>query len=127
MKLILIPLALALSSCMGAGAIQSPGSTPVHTVTDRVVVEAGRGLILANLAYQTVGTAAAVGIEKGLITGTTKTRVQAVSQKIANALADGEKAVKTGDKAASAAAALASIDELCKLHPTLQRACAAVR
>lgn len=127
MKYLIIPLSLALASCTGLSGVQSPGASPVEAVTDRVVVEGARGLILANLAYQTVGTAAAIGIEKGLITGTTKTRVQAVSQKIADALADGQKAVTTGDKAVSAAAALASIDELCGLHPTLQRACAAVR
>ena len=126
-KLVFIPLALALAACNGLGGISSPGSAPVQVVADRVVVEGARGLILANLAYQTVGTAAAIGIEQGVITGATKDRVKEVSREVTEALVDGERKVTKADKAASAAAALASIDKLCALHPTLQRACAAVR
>lgn len=127
MKLVLTPLCLALASCTGLGGVQSPGSTPVQAVADQVVVTGARGLILANLAYQTVGTAAAVGIEQGVITGATKERVKEISREVVVALVDGEEKVASADKAVSAAAALASIDKLCALHPTLRRACEAVR
>jgi hypothetical protein len=127
MKLILIPFALALASCSGLGGIESPGPTPAQAVADKVVVTGARGLILANLAYQTVGTAAAIGIEQGAITGGTKDQVKAVSQEVVEALVKGEQGVRSADKAASAAAAMASIDKLCGLHPTLKRACEATR
>ncbi len=127
MKLILIPLTFALVSCAGLGGIQSSGSASVEAVADKVVVTGARGLILANLAYQTVGTAAAIGIEQGAITGGTKDQVKAVSQEVVEALVKGEQGVRSADKAASAAAAMASIDKLCGLHPTLKRACEATR
>ena len=118
---------LAGALLSGCTPMAAAGGGAVASASDRVVVEGGRALILANLAYQTVGTAAAIGIEQGVITGSTKVRVQAISQRVTDALTAGERAVLTGDKAASAAQALAGIDELCGLHPTLVRACAAVR
>lgn len=127
MKLFLLPLCLSLASCAGPGAVQTPGTAPVQAVADQVVVTGARGLILANLAYQTVGTAAAIGIEQGAITGETKERVKEISREVVAALVDGEKKIASADKAVSAAAALASIDKLCALHPTLRRACAAVK
>lgn len=123
----LVCLFLAATGCSMTGVTPPGDKAPVEAVADRVVVEGGRGLILANLAYQTVGTAAAIGIEQGAITGGTKLKVQRASQRAIEALEAGERAVLTADKAASAAAALAAVDELCGLHPTLARACSALR
>jgi len=123
----------SLASCgVGVGAVASAGSKApaapaVVAVGDQVVVQGGRALILANLTYQTIGTAAAIGMEQGLITGETKVKVKAVSAEIASNLAKGERALLAGDKALSAAAALGAVDRLCKLHPIITRACEAAR
>lgn len=121
----LFVIGMLLSSC---GPIQSAGSiatspTPVAAAGDTVVVEGGRALILANLVYQTVGTAAAITIENGWVKGDAKLKVQAASQRVVDALGDGEKAVLTADKATSAAKALSAIGDLCALHPFIKAAC----
>lgn len=122
--MILICLALAASGC---GPIQSAGSIatkpPVQTAADTVVVEGGRALILANLAYQTAGTAAATAIEMGWVKGDAKAKVQAASQRAVDALTAGERAIQTADKASQAAAALSAVGELCALHPFIKSAC----
>jgi len=140
MKLSLIKWAMPLLLCLaplgacaglgapfgGAGSGSATGG-PVAAVGDAVVIEGGRALIIANLVYQSVGTAAAIGIERGIITGDTKVKVKAASARIVDALDKGERAVLAGDKAVSAAQALDGLDDLCALHPTLAAACAAVR
>lgn len=125
---LLIPL--ALMGCNFATPATASAASPSSVVTataDKVVIEGGRALVIANLAYQTVGTAAAIGIEQGVITGETKVKVKLASQKAYDALATGQKALLAGDKAASAVAAIGAIDQLCALHPVLATACAAVR
>ena len=119
---------LALVSLGGCTNLSNEtGATNVSTVSDKVVVESGRALILANLAYQTVGTAAAVGIEKGLIVGETKVRVQKASQKATDALVLGEKALSAADKGVAAITAMDAIEELCGIHASLSIACEAVK
>lgn len=127
--MILVSVALALTGC---GPINSAGSIPapagvVQAGGDRVVVEGGRALILANLSYQTVGTAAALAIENGWIAGPAKVRVQRASQKAVDALEAGQRALTTVDKASSAAAAFSAIDELCAIHPFIKSACERVK
>lgn len=122
--------AIPIGGCSLAAPATAGTSAPtsvVSVVSDKVVVEGGRALILANLAYQTVGTAAAVGIEQGVITGETKVKVQRASQKAVDALDAGQRALLAGDKAAAAVAAMGAVDELCGLHSVLARACSAIR
>lgn len=116
--------AMMLIGLAGCGPVQSAGSVaPVQATADRVVVEGGRALILANLAYQTAGTAAAVALENGWVKGDAKAKVQAASQRAVDALTAGESAIRTADKATQAAAALSAVGELCALHPFIKAAC----
>lgn len=119
--------AMMLIGLAGCGPVRSAGTVapaaPVTAAADRVVVEGGRALILANLAYQTAGTAAATAIEMGWIKGVAKVKVQVASQRAVDALAAGERAIQTADKATQVAAALSAVGELCALHPFIKAAC----
>jgi hypothetical protein len=126
----LMVLAMILIGASGCAPVQSAGSVaapvvtaPVKATADTVIVEGGRGLILANLAYQTVGTAAAIAIENDWVKGDAKVKVQAASQRAVDALEAGERAVQTADKATQAAAALSAVGDLCELHPFIKAAC----
>lgn len=117
-------IALSLLLCIGGCApVGAAGPAPVQTASDRVVVEGGRALILANLAYQTAGTATAVAIDAGWLKGEAKTKAQAASQRAVDALAAGERAILTTDKATQAVAAFSAVGELCSLHPFIKAAC----
>lgn len=123
--LILIPCLIFMAGCspvQSAGSTAAP-SSPVAAAGDAVVVQGGRALILANLAYQTAGTAAATAIEMGWIEGDAKKVVQAASQRAVDALSAGERAILTADKATQAAAALSAVGELCAVHPFIKAAC----
>lgn len=109
-----------LTGC--AGMVVRP-PVEVGQVADKVVVESARGLILANLAYRTAGTAAAIGMEQGLITGTTKEKVKQTSQTVVDALQKAEGAVTKVDRATAVNDAFEAIDLLCTLSPAIQRAC----
>lgn len=114
----------------GAAPVTVPagsGNSGAAALGDRVIIKGGQALVIANASYQTIGTAAAIGMEKGLITGTAKVQVKAVSAKIAAALDRGNTALQTGDKAASAVEALDGLDELCGLTPVLATACKVIR
>lgn len=118
--------AMVLIGSSGCAPVQSAGSVaaPVVAATgDRVVVEGGRALIIANLVYQTAGTAAAIAIENEWVKGDAKAKVQAASQRAVDALEVGERAIQTADKATQAAAALSAVGDLCELHPFIKAAC----
>ncbi len=119
--------AMMLIGLAGCAPLQSAGTVapaaPVTATADRVVVEGGRALILANLAYQTAGTAAATALEMGWVKGDAKAKVQAASQRAVDALSAGERSIQTADKATQAAAALSAVGELCALHPFIKAAC----
>lgn len=131
----LMILAMVLIGASGCAPAQSAGSlpaplvsapvkvAPVKAVADAVVVEGGRAMILANLAYQTAGTATAIAIENGWIKGPAKVAAQAASQKAAAALVAGQRAILTADKASNAAAALSAVGALCDIHPFIADAC----
>lgn len=130
LALLIVFLAIPLGGCALAAPVSAGATAPTSVVSvasDKVIVEGGRALILANLAYQTVGTAAAVGIEQGIIIGETKVKVQRASQKAVDALEAGQRALLAGDKASAAVAAMGAVDELCGLHSVLMRACNSVR
>lgn len=116
-------LAIGLVGCTPVPAPATVATAPIQAAGDRVVVEGGRALILANLVYQTAGTAAAITIENGWVTGDAKAKVQAASQRAVDALSAGERAIQTADKATQAAAALSAVGELCALHPFIKAAC----
>jgi hypothetical protein len=118
---VLFVVGMLLSGCAPPRSVGA--AAPVAAAGDAVVVQGGRALIFANLAYQTAGTAAALGIENGWIKGNAKVSIQAASQRAVDALADGERAVSAADKAASAARALAAVGDLCALHPLIKAAC----
>lgn len=124
----LVALTLLALALIGCAPVQSAGGIatkpPVQAAADSVVVEGGRALILANLAYQTAGTAAATAIEMGWLKGDAKVKVQSASQRAVDALSAGERAVLTADKASQAAAALSAVGDLCELHPFIKAACA---
>lgn len=122
---IAVVLGLLLAGCSPIATAGSVASSPrpFEATADTVVVEGGRALIIANLAYQTAGTAAALAIENGWIKGEAKAKVQAASQKAVDALQAGERAVLTADKASQAAAALSAVGELCAVHPFIKAAC----
>lgn len=118
--------AMMLIGLAGCAPVQSAGTVapaaPIQAAGDRVVVEGGRALILANLVYQTAGTAAAITLENGWVKGDAKAKVQAASQRAVDALAAGERAIQSADKATQAAA-LSAVGELCELHPFIKAAC----
>jgi len=116
-------LAIGLAGCTPVPAPATVTTAPIAAAGDRVIVEGGRALILANLVYQTAGTAAAITIENGWVKGDAKAKVQAASQRAVDALAAGERAIQTADKATQAAAALSAVGELCSLHPFIKAAC----
>jgi hypothetical protein len=112
----------------GSAPVTAPAaSSGAVALSDRVIIKGGQALVIANAAYQTIGTAAAIGIEKGVITGPLKVEVKAASARVSSALDKGNRALQSGDKAASAVEALDGLDKLCDLTPVLATACKVLR
>ena len=113
-RLIIAALALACVACTPTPPT-SAGATPVETAADGVIVSGTRGLILANLLYQSIGTPVAVALEQGVITGSLKVKVQAADRAVIAALKAGRNAQDVAGKARAATDALAALDVLSAL------------
>lgn len=111
MKRLIICAALALAACTPHPT--SPGSTPVQQVVDKVVIEGTRGLILAELGYESAATVALELIDAGVITGAVAVQVQALNRTITDLLV---KAKATTDAAQRAALVAQALNETFKLQ-----------
>jgi hypothetical protein len=111
MKRLIICAALALAACTPHPT--SPGSTPVQQVVDKVVIEGTRGLILAELGYESAATVALELIDAGVITGAVAVQVQALNRTITDLLV---KAKATADAAQRAALVAQALNETFKLQ-----------
>jgi len=130
LKTLLLALALLLSGCAigapppvdplpAAPAAAAPDGAAVagrvDAVAGRVLVTGTQGLILANLVYQTVGTAALAGMEAGVIAGPLKDQVKALDRRVIAALGSGRRAKDAAAQARAAATALAALGEISRL------------
>jgi hypothetical protein len=115
-----LALALALSSCalpgtLGAITLPVAGNPTVAAVGDKVVVTGTQGLILANLAYQTLAEPIAVAMERGVITGTKKQQIKVLSARITALLQKGKEAQDSAVKAKAAADAMGLVQAVADL------------
>lgn len=110
----LIPLAGCSYNTNTLPAPATP-STPIASAADKVVLTGAKGLIFANLIYQSLGTPVAVGLEQGVIKGETAVRVKALSRTTVNALQAGRNAATDADKARYANLALSALETISSL------------
>lgn len=94
MKLILIPLSLALASCTGSaglGALPPPAAIAERTVADE---QAGQG---AELAYKAFRTALEIAVDTGFLKGAAATRAAELDRRAFAALKVARKAYTTAN------------------------------
>lgn len=106
-------LALACSACTTAGAPDRPA--PIAAAADTVVISGTKGLILANLMYQSIGTPVAAVMESGVLPAPIKAKVKAVDLVVITSLRAGARAQDAATRAREASRALAGLDELSRL------------
>ncbi len=106
MKRLIICAALALAACTPHPT--SPGSAPVQQVVDKVVIEGTRGLILAELGYESAATLALDLINAGVIKGETAAKVRDLNATVTDLLV---KAKATTDAAQRAALVAQALDQ----------------
>lgn len=92
-----------------------PNPSPVEVVAGRVIVEGTRGLILAELTYQSVAQAALAATKAGIIKGSAATLARDLNRKATTAIIAGQSASTAAEKAQHAATILSSVSGLCKL------------
>lgn len=111
-------LALVCSACTPSITAGAGPATPSSTITaaaDTVVISGTKGLILANLLYQSIGTPVAVVMESGVLPAPIKVQVKAVDLVVITALKTGARAQDAATRAREASRALAGLDELSRL------------
>jgi hypothetical protein len=112
MKRLIICATLALAACTPHPT--TPGTTPpVQQVVDKVVIEGTRGLILAELGYESAATLALDLINAGVIKGETAAKVRDLNATITGLLV---KAKATTDAAQRAALVAQALDQTFKLQ-----------
>lgn len=110
---LLVPLSLATASCatLAVPALDAVVSAakPAAVVSDKVVLEGKRGLILASNAYQAAGAVIVPLIDADKLTAAQVARVSQLNQRVADLLRGTEAGLTLAERAAGV---LNAADEL---------------